>query len=218
MGQVSILTKEQETILDLVADENFFSANFYFTGGTALSAFHLHHRESVDLDFFSFNRFDTQAIDQILKNWSSQHQFTIESEYRDPLYVCFLSFPKKIRLKVDFSYFPHKRLENGGMHRQLSVDGLLDIAVNKILAITQRIEVKDFVDLYFLLQKFSVWDLREGVRIKFQRDLEPMLLGADLLSVEDFTFLPKMHLPLTLDELKAFFREEAKKLGRDVVE
>ncbi len=119
---------------------------------------------------------------------------------------------------MDFSYFPHKRLENGGMHRQLSVDGLLDIAVNKILAITQRIEVKDFVDLYFLLQKFSVWDLREGVRIKFQRDLEPMLLGADLLSVEDFTFLPKMHLPLTLDELKAFFREEAKKLGRDVVE
>lgn len=218
MGQVSILTKEQKTILDLVANEKFFSENFYFTGGTALSVIHLQHRESEDLDFFSFKPFDTQTIDQLLRTWSTQQHFTIESEYRNPLYVCFLTFPTGKRLKVDFSHFPHKRLENGSIYHKLSVDGLLDIAVNKILAITQRMEVKDFVDLYFLLEKFSVWDVREGVRIKFQRDLEPMMLGADLLSAEDFTFLPTMHLPLTLDGLKAFFREEAKKLGKIAVE
>lgn len=218
MGKVSILTKEQQIILDLVADSEFFRKNFYFTGGTALSSMYLHHRESVDLDFFSFKRFNIQTIDQFLTDWSSHHQFSFESDYRDPLYVCFLTFSNKKRLKVDFSYFPHTQLEIGPEYRYFPVDSYLDIAVNKILAVTQRIEVKDFVDLYFLLRKFSIWDLREGVRIKFQRELEPMMLGADLLSVEDFTFLPKMHLSLTLNQLKVFFRKEAKKLGRTAVE
>lgn len=218
MGQISILTKEQQIVLDLVADGEFFRENFYFTGGTALSNIYLHHRESADLDFFSFKRFDTQIVDQFLTDSSSRYGFTFESEYRDPLYVCFLAFPSDVKLKVDFSYFPHKQLETGRIYRRLRVDSLLDIAVNKIFAVTQRIEVKDFVDLYFLLQKFSVWDLREGVRIKFQRDLEPMMLGADLLSVEDFTFLPTMYVPLTLNQLKVFFRKEAKKLGKAAVE
>ena len=40
----------------------------------------------------------------------------------------------------------------------LEIDSLLDIAVNKILTLSSRAEVKDFVDLYFLLQKFSLWD------------------------------------------------------------
>lgn len=36
-------------------------ADFYLAGGTAL-ALHLGHRESIDLDFFSQKRFDTEKI------------------------------------------------------------------------------------------------------------------------------------------------------------
>ena len=39
-----------------------FSKTFFLTGGTALSAFYLKHRESQDLDFFSLSSFDTLAL------------------------------------------------------------------------------------------------------------------------------------------------------------
>lgn len=218
MGQISTLSAEQQRILDQVAQTPFFCDAFYFTGGTALSSLYLHHRESVDLDFFSEQSFNIQTISSLLLDWSSVHSFTFQAEFLNPVYVTWLKFPNGKTLKVDFARYPYRRLEKGTTYQELPVDSLLDIAVNKILTITQRAEVKDFVDLYFLLQQFSVWDLREGVRIKFKRDIEPMVIGSDFLLSEDFTFLPTMHLPLTLDELKAFFREEAKKLGKIAVE
>lgn len=46
------LTPAQRTFLDhLIGSE--FADTFYLSGGTALSAFHLHHRDSEDLDLFS---------------------------------------------------------------------------------------------------------------------------------------------------------------------
>ena len=94
------------------------------------------------------------------------------------------------------------------------IDSLLDIATNKLLTISQRYDVKDFVDLYFLLQKITLCDLIEGVRIKFKMQLDPFILASDFLRIEDFDYLPKMIIPLDLKELKSFFREKAKDLGK----
>jgi hypothetical protein len=218
MGKIQVLTKEHELVLDEVAKESFFTEGFYFTGGTALSAAYLEHRESADLDFFNFHRFNTQAIATFLTDCGNKHHFQFTSEFLDPLYVCYLTFENGIKLKVDFSYYPYKQIETPIMFHGVKTDSLLDIAVNKMQTVTQRSEVKDFVDLYYLLQRFSFWDLREGVRIKFNQELEPMIFGSDLLISEDFTFLPNMYKPLTLDELKDFFRRLAKHIGREGVE
>ena len=45
-----------------------------------------------------------------------------------------------------------------------------------------------------------------------------LLLAEDMLKVEDFTTLPRMIIPIKLDDLKKFFREQAKKLGMSAVE
>jgi hypothetical protein len=89
----------------------------------------------------------------------------------------------------------------------------LDIAINKLLTVSQRNEVKDFVDLYYLLDKFSLWDLRSGVKEKFNIETDSILIASDFLKVEDFNFLPRMIKSLDIDELKLFFREKAKELG-----
>jgi predicted nucleotidyltransferase component of viral defense system len=104
-------------------------------------------------------------------------------------------------------------VKKGIVVSNLEIDSLLDIAVNKMLTISQRSEAKDFVDLYFLLQKFHVWDIITGVKVKFRVEIEPLLLGSDFLKVEDFDFLPKMILPLTLEKLKIFFRQKAQEVG-----
>ena len=124
-----------------------------------------------------------------------------------------LTFKNKSVLKVDFGYYPYPRLENSRIVQEVSLDSLTDIAVNKLLTITQRASVKDFVDLYFLLKKFTIWDLMEGVKIKFKMKLEPFTLASDLLKVEDFDQLPRMIKPLKLDDLKSFYRHKAKAMG-----
>jgi len=48
---------------------------------------------------------------------------------------------------------------------------------------------------------------------------DPFILAANLLNkVEEFDYMPKMIKPLTLDELKSFFRQKAKEVGMRAVE
>jgi len=213
MGKIQVFTKEQKIILDEVKQNDFLRSNFYFTGDTALSALYLYHRYSEDLDFFSQEKFDNQVLLTLVEEWGKKHDFSLKSRFIEVVYIFNLVFKNKASLKVDFSYYPYKRLEKGKVVDKLEVDSLLDIAVNKVLTVSSRTEVKDFVDLYFLLQKFHVWDLITGVRVKFGVDIEPLLLGSDFLKVEDFDFLPKMIKPLTLEKLKIFFRQKAQEVG-----
>lgn len=217
MGRIQF-SGEQKIILDVIAKEEYFRSSFYFTGGTALSYFYLKHRYSEDLDFFSDTKFDNQIILSYVEEWSKEYDFTYSSNFAEVVYVFLLTFKNKGELKLDFAYYPYKRLEKGTMMNGIFVDSLTDIAVNKLLTITQRTDVKDFVDFYFLYSKYNVWDLLEGVRVKFGIKIEPFILSSDFLKVEDFEYLPRMTKPLTLEQLKSFFRKEAKKISKGSVE
>ena len=218
MGKVSIFTKEQEIILVEVAKNDFLREQFYFTGGTALSTVYFKHRHSEDLDLFSEKSFDAQELLDIVEEWSKKYTLTITRRQTGNIHVYLLTFPNKEILKVDFVSHPYKRIEKGTVFRDIQVDSLVDIATNKLLTINQRTEIKDFVDLYFLLKHYTVWDLMEGLRVKYNMKTEPFFIASDFTKMEDFKGLPRMIKPLSLSELKSFFREEAKKLGRQAVE
>lgn len=217
MGEIQILNKEQNIILAEIKENSFFN-QFYFTGGTALSAFYLKHRYSEDLDFFTDKQFDDQAIFTLVDTWSKKYNFTFTSEFHQVVYIFMLTFKDNVTLKVDFAYYPYPKIEKSKIIDNINTDSLVDIAVNKLLTITQRTTIKDFVDLYFLLQEFSFWDLFQGVKIKFKVKLEPFVLASDLLKIEDFDTMPKMIKPLDLEDLKSFYRNLAKELGRRGVE
>lgn len=216
MGKIQILTKEQQIILAEVKKESFFN-QFYFTGGTALSAFYLKHRYSEDLDFFTEKRFNGNELSVIIDKWSKKHNFTFTSEFHQVVYIYMLKFANNETLKVDFGYYPHRHIKENEIINELKVDSLTDIAVNKLLTVTQRTTIKDFVDIYFLLQEFTLWDLIEGIRIKFRMDFEPFIIVSDLLKVEEFDYLPRMIKPLKLEELRVFYRNLAKELGKKSV-
>lgn len=213
MGKIQLRTKEQQIIWDEIKQNTFLSSQFYFTGGTALSSVYLNHRESDDLDFFTSEKFDSQVIFSFIEEWSKKYHFTFTANFVEVVYIFILHFAQG-DLKVDFSYYPYKRLGQEMIIDRVHIDSLVDIAVNKLLTISQRSEVKDFVDLYFLLQKFSLWDLIEGVSKKFNVDVDPILLASDFLKIEDFDVLPRLIQPVSLEELKKFFRALAQNLGR----
>lgn len=216
MGKID-LTAKQQIIFDEAKNSSFFKKNFYFTGGTALSAVYLHHRESEDLDFFSQQELDTLSILNLITGWGKKYHLKVESREMEVVRIFLLEFPDKEKLKVDFGYYPYKRLRKGELIESVEVDSLFDIAVNKLQTIHQRTEVKDFVDLYFLLKKFTVWDLMEGVRVKFRIELDPYTIAADYLKSGSFENLPKMLVPFELTDLQSFYKDLAKKLGMSVV-
>lgn len=218
MGEVTLFTKEQKDVFDFVASDDFLNSHFYFTGGTALSIVHLKHRYSDDLDFFSEIQFNPQVVFQKIQAFAKSSRAELRLLSIEETQIFDLTFKNHARLKVDFAYYPYKRLKKGTKFNGVETDSLLDIATNKILSISQRTEIKDFVDLYFLLKRFSTWDLIRGVEIKFGAKLEPFVLASDFLRIEEFDFLPRMIRPMTMEKLHRFFREQAKKLGRQSVE
>lgn len=211
------LTPKQRIIFDEVKNSDFIKENFYFTGGAALSAVYLHHRESEDLDFFSEKQFDNLSILNLLTGWGKKYNFKFLLKENEAVKIYLLEFTDGEALEVDFEYYPYPKVKKRQILESVQVDSLLDIAVNKLSTIMQRTEAKDFVDLYFLLKEFTIWDLMGGVGIKFRMKADPFLVGINCFKVDTFDVLPKMLVPLELDELKDFYRDLAKKLGMKAV-
>lgn len=213
-----IFTPLQRKIFNTVSKDTILSKQFYFTGGTALSAFYLHHRESEDLDFFSENNFENGRIEELMRDISlylkTPYRFTNNERVR------IFEFVKndKLLIKVDFAYYPYLRVEKGNKYQGIDIDSLRDIAINKLLTINQRTQVKDFVDLYFLLTNFTIWDLIYGVQAKFRMELDIVLIASDFAKAEEFDYLPKMIMPLKLDGLKEFFKQKAIEIAKRITE
>lgn len=211
-------TPLQKFIFDEFSKNLKLTKQFYFTGGTALSAFYLHHRESEDLDFFSDTEFGSEQVKKFIEAVAKSKKFEIRFTPREGTRIFELVRAKKVQIKVDFVYYPYTRIKRGTKMNSVNIDSKQDIATNKLYTIINRTEVKDFVDLYFLLKEFSFWDLFYGVKEKFKIELDLFWLGADFMKVEGFKYLPKMLVPLKLEELIIFYRDLAKKIGMRIVE
>ena len=216
MGQIKF-TPLQEQIFGRVATDIVPIHPFYFTGGTALAVFYFGHRDSDDLDFFSDTPFEIAPIAEILKSYAKQNSFLLRQVGEDRVYFFEMYKDNIQQIKVDFACYPHPKIETRKKINGIEIDSLRDIGINKLHTITSRTEVKDFVDLYFLLQKFTFWDLFYGLEVKFGIEYDLLTFAQDFTKVEEFTYLPKMHVPLTLEELKAFFLSQAKKVSARVV-
>jgi len=96
------------------------------------------------------------------------------------------------------------------------VDALENIAANKVTAILGRGEMKDFVDLYFLLQAgFDFLTLVEMAKEKDPGPTEFYLLGM-LRQVERDVPLPVMLKPLDRDSLVEKMNELAAWLAQSI--
>lgn len=214
MEETAQLTTKQRLVLSKLASSEAFCQQFYFTGGTALSAFYLKHRESEDLDFFTEKDFDSRLLTTKMTDWGRELGFSFTTTGGGVVLTFWLTFNDNAEpLKVDFVRTSSRRLKKGENFEGLTVDSLTDIAVNKLFAATQRAQIKDFVDLYFLLQRFTFWDLLAGVKAKYLVELDLASTAGDFLKVNSFEYLPKMYKPLDLTVLKAFFNDKAREIG-----
>ncbi|MBI4226328.1 nucleotidyl transferase AbiEii/AbiGii toxin family protein [Candidatus Roizmanbacteria bacterium] len=216
MGKL-IFTPIQQLFFTEFSKERNLKDKFYFGGGTALSVFYLQHRYSEDLDFFAKKEFDQNLIINFMNQFANKFNVTLKMTKKET--VLWFELEKDNQtLKVDFLDFPYKRIEKGTVYQGVEIDSEKDIGANKILTINLENNPKDYVDLYFLLKKFTIWDFIYAVEAKFRIQLDLISLGEDFIQAEKLEFLPKMIKPLTLDQLKKFFRDLARIIGGKVIE
>ncbi len=211
------LTPEQKTIIQEVTNEPKL-ADFYLTGGTALAAYYLEHRVSDDLDFFCLNEPDTFFIHEFVNKLKGKlAASSVRFEKLHDRNQFYFTLNAGEELKVEFTKYPFKQLENPKNAEGLRIDSLRDIGANKLMAMLERFDPKDFVDLYFILQDAELEKLRKDAETKFGVKIGGIFLGGELAKVRRIKALPKIIKPLTTDELKEFFSQQIKKLSPEIL-
>lgn len=155
-----VVSQQTKRVLEKVGQSEL-APHFYLAGGTAL-ALQIGHRQSIDLDWFSGHDFSNAQIKNSLSGLgvfelTNEAEGTIEG-VMDQVRVSFF------RYRYDL-LFPLLGFE------KIKLADERDIAAMKIDAISSRGSKKDFIDLYFLLEKYSLKELIEFFEKKY-RDIK----------------------------------------------
>lgn len=169
--------------------------SFQLVGGTAL-ALQLGHRNSIDIDLFTQEDFNSEDVISIVKN-----KFAYNEIYRRNNTIIGLINDIKVDfIKHDYPYIIPPISEEG--IRYLSKE---DVAAMKLHAIIQSGKrLKDFIDIYFLLQYFSMDEM-----IRFF--MEKYTYSNPLIALKAVTYFddidenidpPKLLKPLPLQKIR----------------
>ncbi len=123
--------------------------SFVLVGGTAL-ALQMGNRESIDLDLFSTADFSSN---EILSSLLNDYQIIVNNQLTQTL----ISTINQV--KVDFIKFHYPFIRPFVIIENIRMASIEDIAAMKLDAITGRGSKKDFYDLFFLLQHYSIDEL-----------------------------------------------------------
>lgn len=145
--------------------------NLRLAGGTSL-ALQLGHRKSIDLDLFGTLQTDDSTFSEALALFEK---------------VTWLKKTPNINIfsindvKVDFVNYTYPWLEEMNSDGSLRLAGLKDIAAMKLAAVTGRGTKKDFIDIYFLLQKYTLKEMMQYYKNKYAD-------GSDFLVLKSLTY------------------------------
>lgn len=147
---------------------------FYLTGGTALSRFHLHHRYSDDLDFFTH---EINSFGDAVRTVRSDLEKLFTPVIADVDAREFKRFTVQeadLLLKVDFVADRAPRVGVPENRDGRYVDTVRNILSNKVGAVLSRDEIRDVADLLQISRSYRFsWTavLREALeKQQFERE------------------------------------------------
>lgn len=206
-----ILTKQQKLFLQEFIKSDLRHA-FSLTGGTALSAFYLEHRLSEDIDFFSSEKIPFYITEEFLKTLPFIEQITHTRLFDRNIFN--LKLKDNTSLKVEFTYYPLKKIEEPVAVDNLLIDSFLDIVVNKLCAIVDRIDAKDYVDVYCAIKNadLSIEELIALAEKKCEIKGIKHILKNRLMEIPEGIEKLPLKVGLKKQDIKDFFRVEIKRI------
>jgi len=205
------LSPGQRRLIAVVAASGL-ARDFYLSEGTALRIAYLHHRESLDLDFFSRTPVRPMAVLAALR--AEGVEVSEPSRVYDRWEFTALVAGEPVR--IEFVHYAFDRLAPSDVRiGALEVDSRRDIFANKLSALIDRFEAKDYADVLLMLRTGS--DLGVGIddcRAKFGWPAIEILLQqafarAARLQAADW---PELSPGISVQEARAEFRRLAASL------
>lgn len=124
---------------------------FYMAGGTAL-ALQINHRTSLDFDFYNPKHFSSPDLYEEIEN-TFKNQTVKISQKKDTV------FCKVYDVDLSFFWYQYRLIEKPVLYQGILLASLEDIAAMKLVAVSHRPAKRDYIDIFYLLKKFTLKDL-----------------------------------------------------------
>ncbi len=176
-------------------------------GGTSL-ALQYGHRQSVDLDFFGNLAIDQDDILSLIERMGS---YKLRNRTSNILQLIINGVMVDI---VDYSRYPW-------IDEPVCEDGLIlaspkDIAAMKINAIEGRGSRKDFIDIYLLLQHYTLEELLQFYSKKYPNySIFRALLSLTYFDDAESEAMPRMFIPDSWNDIKVKIANIVKEYQRN---
>ena len=191
---LSYKTVEPHTLelLRKLTQEPLFSTT-RLVGGTAL-ALQYGHRMSIDLDIFGNIEEDNATIKEILSNIGTLS--ILKEATNIKIYLV-------NNIKVDFVNYKYQWISPAIEEDGLRLASPKDIAAMKINAIEGRGTKKDFIDIYFLLQHYTLEEILDFYAKKYpENSLFRALMSLSYFEDAEEQIMPKMFSNVKWENIK----------------
>lgn len=199
-------TNTAQLIEKIYATQPEFLKSFYLSGGTGLSL-QVGHRESEDLDFFCSETFSALQLE---KEVAAFGQLT-STELAAGTLNTYVD-----GVKLQFLEYRYPLLEPFSNWRGMQLSSVLDIACTKLQTVSMRGSRKDFVDLYFLFEIYTLPELLEKAKNKYSAvDYNQAHILKSLVYFEDADSqpMPRMLKDVSWDVIKSRMIREVKNIA-----
>jgi len=177
---------------------------FNLAGGTALALYN-GHRRSVDIDLFSVFSFDTE---QMLENLNQDFDFVLLFSARNTLRVAIDD------IEVDIIAHRYHLIDDPVTEDNINILSEQDIIAMKLNAIsTSGQRIKDFIDIYFLLDKYDIETLL-GFYLKKYDQKSDLLVLKSLIYFED---VEESEFPVLLKDRNLRWKDIKRKIEETVI-
>ncbi len=194
-----IMSKIYLEILDNKRKQVFQSLSLmrhkgYLGGGTAL-ALQLNHRISYDFDVFVPHEISNilrknirDTFPDYVMTYDSHEQITFQTQ----------------NVSITFLWYYFQHIVPLVSTQYLPLASILDIAADKAHTLGRRVVWRDYVDIYFLLEQFSLEKIIEVAKKKFNGDFNDALFLEQLVYFKNLEIVPIEYInrPVTEEEIK----------------
>lgn len=174
--------------------------DFHLVGGTAL-ALQLGHRNSIDIDLFTKNSFELEDVEGAL---DGRFTFSATLTRKNTLLAVVNN------IKTDFIKHNYELLNPPIEEEGIRFLGIEDIAAMKLHAIIQSGKrLKDFIDIYFLLEQLSMKQMVDlfSTKYKYSNAMIAMKAVNFFGDIDETIDPPKLLKPLPLKNITARIQE-----------
>lgn len=212
---LKILPKATKDAFLFLSEQKWLSENgWYLAGGTAL-ALQSGNRKSVDLDFFNLhNDIDN---DNVLNNFSNNKNWEVFINKKNTVYgtlygakMSFIAYP---------FFVPKEKYIEYGFIKILDVK---DVAIMKIIAISQRGKKRDFFDLYWCIKNIdSLENFIKKLKTQYPsvaHDYHHILKALIYFKDAEQDIDPEIYFKADWKEVKKFFKKEVVSITKKIMD